>query len=75
MSETKLCEHGLTAADQFDDASWDGAVGRCSCCGGKFRYIEKAVHDQFRSHGTSWVPKDRCGTCGGGYQEWESIKS
>ena len=66
------CEHGVRADDGRYQGVWNAPFSRCACCGIFFPYIDSGGWTggaKVRTVTRTWTPKERCGACGGKYQE------
>lgn len=66
---TMFCEHGATRNTPMRVDLWNGPIARCGCCGTFFGYINTGSVGPDGCHSRTWVPDDRCGSCGGKYVE------
>lgn len=62
------CEHGWTGDSGRFTGMWYAPLSRCMCCGVMFPYIDSFSYGNHGMSGRAWTPKDRCGGCGGRYE-------
>lgn len=68
------CEHGAAFDDEtISPLGWNGPVSRCGCCGCLFGYVDEGSFSLERQWSRTWLPKNRCGQCGGAYVEDEYV--
>ena len=66
----KRCEHGSDGINHFS-GGWNGGVSKCDCCGATVLYVDSASYGDYIKSRT-WEPKNKCGTCGGKYVDFDS---
>lgn len=72
-----LCPHGHASNDARTEGMGDIAMAApyfwCGCCGIIQFYVDSGMYGTAWWRETTWVPKDRCAECGGGYETTEGL--